>query len=51
LRNNSAVTVIRYDEKISQELDDVRKVTICEKFFTLTIKRVINLSPPSSCRA
>ena len=44
MRNNSVLTIARYDEKINQEPDGVRKATMCEKCFTLTIKRVINRS-------
>ena len=51
LRNNSVRTKARYDEKINQELDGVRKVTMCERYVTLTIKRVINLSPSISWTA
>jgi hypothetical protein len=51
LRNNSVRTKARYYEKINQELDGVRKVTMCERYFTLTIKRVINFFPSSSWTA
>jgi hypothetical protein len=45
LRNNSVRTIARFDGNINQELDGVRKVTMCERYFTLKIKRVINLCP------
>ena len=44
-------TKARYDKKINQKLEGVWKVTMCERYFTLTIKRVINLSPSSSWTA
>jgi hypothetical protein len=51
LRNNSVRTIARFDENINQELDGVRTVTMCERYFTLTIKRVINLCPSRSWTA
>jgi hypothetical protein len=39
LRKSSVRTKARYDEKINQELDGVRKVTMCERYFTLNDKK------------
>jgi hypothetical protein len=51
LSNNSVRTKARYDEKINQELDGVRKVTMCERHFTLTTKKVFNFFLSSSWKA